>query len=245
MDDKLKQAVALGREHYEKREYDRAEAYLAKVAAAGLRFADIYNMMGVIHHDRGRLESARDAFKRALEINPNYTEAALNLAVTYNDLGQYELARQVYRSAVHRDARGQQEVDPFAKGKIANLHAELAHAYLEVDMFNEAIMEYRNAVRLCPHFADIRVKLAEVYRQTGDVTAARYELEEAVQMRPDYGPARVALGVLLLVTGHRADAIAVWREALRRDAHNKAAEMYLRMAESPPLLSEPPPGSAA
>src|SRR5512144_2061806 len=128
MDEQLKQAVALGREHYEKREYDKAERQLTKVIASGQRFADIHNMMGVIHHDRGRLEAARDSFKRALEINPSYTEAALNLAVTYNDLGDYELAQQVYRSAVHRDARGEQEVDPFAKGKIANLHAELAHA---------------------------------------------------------------------------------------------------------------------
>ena len=134
MDEKLKQAVALGREHYEKREYDKAQRYLAEVIAGGLRYADVYNMMGVIHHDGGRLDAARDAFARALDINPSYTEAALNLAVTFNDLGEYERAQQVYRGAVHRDARGRQEVDPFAKGKIANLHAEVARAYLEVHM---------------------------------------------------------------------------------------------------------------
>ena len=106
MDEQLKQAVALGREHYEKREYDKAERYLARVIASGTRYADIHNMMGVIHHDKGRLDAARDAFKRALEINPSYTEAALNLAVTYNDLGEYEFAQQVYRSAVQRDSRG-------------------------------------------------------------------------------------------------------------------------------------------
>ena len=241
MDETLKQAVALGREHYEKREYDKAERYLCTVIAAGHRYADIHNMMGVIHHDRGALEAARDAFKRALEINPSYTEAALNLAVTYNDLGQYELAQQVYRSAIHRDARGQHEIDPFAKGKIANLHAEVAHAYLEVDMPNEAIQEYRSAVRLCPQFADLRVKLAEVYRQTGDLISARQELEEAIRTRPDYGPARIALGVLMLVSGQRREAVSTWQEALRRDPQNKVAEMYLRMAQNPPVPTTPPP----
>ena len=234
MDEQLKQAIALGREHYEKREYDKAERHLRKVIASGLAFADIHNMIGVISHDRGKLDEARDAFKRALEINPRYTEAALNLAVTYNDLGDYELAQQVYRGAIQRDARGVQEVDPFAKGKIANLHAELAHAYLEVDMPNEAVQEYRSAIRLCPQFADIRVKLAEVYRQMGDLVAARYELEEAMRQRPDYGPSRAALGVLLLISGQRKEAMRVWEEALRRDPHNKAAEMYLRMAHNPP-----------
>ncbi|HMI92078.1 MAG TPA: tetratricopeptide repeat protein, partial [Polyangiales bacterium] len=158
MDDKLKQAIVLGREHFEKREYDRAERQLALVLASGHRFPDVHNMIGVIHHDRGRLDAARDSFKQALAINPNYTEAALNLAVTYNDLGEYQAAQDVYRNAVRRDLRGRQEVDPFAKGKIANLHADLARAYEEVGMPNEAVQEYRSAIRLCPHFADIRVR---------------------------------------------------------------------------------------
>jgi tetratricopeptide (TPR) repeat protein len=240
MDEQLKQAVALGREHYEKREYDKAERYLAKVIDSGTRYADIHNMMGVIRHDKGLLDAARDSFKRALEINPSYTEAALNLAVTYNDLGEYELAQQVYRSAVQRDAHGRHAVDPFAKGKIANLHADVAHAYLDIDLPNEAVQEYRSAIRLCPQFADIRVKLAETYRQMGDLAAARYELEETIRARADYVPARVALGVVMLISGQRAEAVRIWEDALKRDPKNKAAEMYLRMANSARLATDPP-----
>jgi tetratricopeptide (TPR) repeat protein len=240
MDENLKQAVALGREHYEKREYDKAERYFAEVIASGQRYADIYNMMGVIHHDAGRLEGARDSFARALDINPGYTEAALNLAVTLNDLGEYEKAQQVYRGAVHRDGRGRQDVDPFAKGKIANLHVEVARAYMQLTMHAEAVEEFRSALRLCPQFADIRLQLAELYREMGDLSGARYELEECIRIRPDFGHARVALGVLMLVGGQRQEAIKVWEEALRRDPQNKTAEMYLRIAHNPPAPSAPP-----
>jgi Tfp pilus assembly protein PilF len=197
-------------------------------------------MMGVIHHDRGRLDAAREAFQRALAINPSYTEAALNLAVTCNDMGDYQAAQDVYRTAVRRDGRGQQQVDPFAKGKIANLHAQIAGAYEEISMPNEAVAEYRSAIRLCPHFADIRVRLAELYRQMGDVVAARYELEEAVVARPDYVPARLALGVVWLVSGQRAKAVEVWQEALALDPGNKVAQMYLRMGQNPPVPTQPP-----
>jgi tetratricopeptide (TPR) repeat protein len=240
MDDQLKQAIALGREHYERREYDKAERHLSRVLERERGFADIHNMMGVIHHDKGQLDAARDAFKEALSINPNYTEAALNLAVTYNDLGDYEQARQVYQSVIHFDDSGHEEIDPFAKGKIANLHAELAQAYLEIGMANEAVQEYRNAIRLCPTFADLRVRLAEVYRQIGDSVAARFELSEAVRVRPDYGAARLSLGVLLLVSGQRDEAIGVWEELLQRDPHNKTAQMYLRMAKSQRSSSDAP-----
>jgi tetratricopeptide (TPR) repeat protein len=241
LDDKLKQAIALGREHYEKREYDKAEHYLLKVLAqGGNRFADVHNMMGVIHHDKGRLEEAREEFKRALDQNPKYTEASLNLAVTYNDLGEYDKAQQVYRGALARDTRGPDDIDGFAKGKIANLHAELAQAYLDVNMPNEAVQEFRDAIRLCPHFADLRVRLANVYRQINDLGAARYELEEAMRVRPLYNPARVAMGVLLLVTGQRQKALEQWEEALRIEPENKAAQMYLRMAAHPSAASDRP-----
>jgi Tfp pilus assembly protein PilF len=241
VDEKLKQAIALGREHYEKREYDKAEHFLLKVIAqGGNRFADVHNMMGVIHHDKGRLEEAREEFKRALDQNPNYTEAALNLAVTYNDLGEYEKAQHVYRGAMVRDSRGPDEVDGFAKGKIANLHAELAQAYLDVGMPNEAVQEYRDAIRLCPQFADLRVKLANVYRQMNDLVAARYELEEAIRVRPRFNPARIAMGVLLLVCGQRQKAIEQWEQVLNVEPENKTAQMYLRMARQPSTASDPP-----
>jgi Tfp pilus assembly protein PilF len=186
------------------------------------------------------LEEAREEFKRALEQNPNYTEAALNLAVTYNDLGEYEKAQQVYRGAMLRDTRGADDIDGFAKGKIANLHAELAQAYLDVGMPNEAVQEYRDAIRLCPQFADLRVKLANVYRQMNDLSAARYELEEALRVKPRFNPARVAMGVLLLISGQRHKALEQWEEALRIDPENKAAQMYLRMARHPSAASDPP-----
>ena len=56
MDERTKQLLSLGREHYEKREFDKAEHYLRNVLERDDtgRYADVFNMMGVIHHDRGR-----------------------------------------------------------------------------------------------------------------------------------------------------------------------------------------------
>ncbi|MDH5671380.1 MAG: tetratricopeptide repeat protein [Myxococcales bacterium] len=231
MSESVKQAIALGREHYEKREYEKAERYLAKVIAREQGYADIHNMMGVIQHDKGALQEARQSFEAALGINPKYTEAALNLSVTLNDLGLYEQAQGIYKSAIHFDASGSEEVDPYARGKIANLHAEVAQAYLEVGMVSEAIAELRNAIALCPTFADLRVRLAQAYQQIGDLVAARFELEEAIRVRPDYHSARNSLGILLLVSGQREQAISTWEQALERDPENRGARAYLRMVE--------------
>ncbi|GAB5545967.1 MAG: tetratricopeptide repeat protein [Sandaracinaceae bacterium] len=231
MDERTKQLLSLGREHYEKREFDKAEHYLRQVLERDeVKFADVYNMMGVIHHDRGRFEEAQGCFEESLKINPNYTEAALNLAVTYNDLGRYDEAKKIYKAALSRGEESPGQLDPFVKGKIANLHAEVAQAYVDAGMPADAMHELRKAILLCPTFADLRLRLANLYRQTGDLDAARFELEEAVNAKDGYVPAHVALGVVLLAQNKKDKAMERWRQALAIDPENKAAAMYLRMA---------------
>ena len=129
MDDHLKQLLLLGREHYQKREYDKAEYLLRQVVAKTDRYADVFDMLGVIAHSRGDFALAERYFEKAVGLNPNYTEAQLNLMVTYNDLGKYDAARQIYALIRNRGAGGAAQADPFAKGKIANMHAQTAQAY--------------------------------------------------------------------------------------------------------------------
>ena len=81
--DRVEQLIALGREHYNANEYERAEPFLAEAASARPSFPDLYNMLGVIYHAQGRFSDAEEAFENALRLNPRYTEAALNLSVTY------------------------------------------------------------------------------------------------------------------------------------------------------------------
>ncbi len=232
MDERTKQLLSLGREHYDKREFERAEHYLRQVLERDdARFADVYNMLGVIHHDRGRFEEAQGCFEESLSINPNYTEAALNLAVTYNDLGRYDEAKKIYKAALSRGEDAPGQLDPFIKGKIANLHAEVAQAYVDAGMLPDAMHELRKAILLCPTFSDLRLRLANLYRQQGDLDAARFELEEAVDARPAFVPAHIALGVVLLALGDKDKALVRWRRALEIDPENKAAAMYVRMTE--------------
>ena len=53
MDDHVKQLLLLGREHYQKREFDKAEYLLRQVVTETDRLADVFDMLGVIAHSRG------------------------------------------------------------------------------------------------------------------------------------------------------------------------------------------------
>ena len=160
-------------------------------------------MLGVIYHAQGRFSDAEEAFENALRLNPRYTEAALNLSVTYNDRGKYDRAREVYTKAVSASVGQPNALDRFARGKLANMHADLGAAYAGLAMFDEAVREYAKALDLCPDFADLRVRLGNVYRDMGMFHAAVAEFEHAKKLRPDFIPARIHLGVTLFSLGRK------------------------------------------
>jgi tetratricopeptide (TPR) repeat protein len=242
MDERIKQLLVLGREHYDKREFDKAEYVLREVLETTDRFADVYDMLGVICHARGDFVAAERYFSRAVALNPSYTEALLNLAVTYNDLGKYEQAREIYARVrkLGTSSAGHAQLDPFARGKIANMHAEVGQAYADAGLVHEAIEEYQKAIRLCPTFADLRTRLGSLYRDSGDLARAREQYLAAKEANPRYVPARVLLGVTLLSLGEPDSALEEWRQALAIDPENKSAKMYVRMVEAQRRSSMPP-----
>lgn len=229
MDDALKQLLTLGRGYFEKRQYVEAERYLSQVVERSQSFADVYNMLGVIYHDQGHFARAQRAFEAALRLNPAYTDAALNLAVIYNDMGKYREAKEVYQAAVSRQRTSPSRLDPFVKGKIANMYADIGAVFASCGMLAEAIVEYRRALELGPGFVDIRLKLGDSLRDVGDHKSALAEFEEIIRVNPNYVPGRVHYGVTLYSAGHRAEAIKVWEDVLTRNPGNKSAEMYLNL----------------
>jgi tetratricopeptide (TPR) repeat protein len=235
MDERTRENLTRGREHYAAREYGKAEPFLAEIVAeTKLEFADVFDMLGVIYHQQGRLNDAEAMFKRALKINPNYTEAALNLAVTCNDLGKYADAKEIYGRALMNSKSAPKQLDPYAKGKIANMHADVGSAYHDVGQYVDAVREYEKALALCPSFHDIRTRLGTTLREMGSLVAATREFERIRHDNPKYSPARVNLGLTYYTMGRRADALAEWQQILGLEPTNKSAAMYIAMVSQLP-----------
>ncbi len=231
MDKEMMRRLEKGREHYENREYDKAERYLLKVVASEDGFADVTNMLGVIYHDKGQVALAQEYFEKALRINPKYTEAALNLAVTYNEQGRYTQAKQIYTHVTSLNEGKAKDIESFARGKLANMHADLGLAYAELQLHDGAVEQYRKALELCPDFVDIRTRLGQILRDAGQLVAACAEFERVKVERPNYLPARISLGVTYFALNDKALAKNEWKSVLEIDPQNKTASMYLNMVE--------------
>ena len=242
MDDHDRQLLILGREHFQRSEFEKAEYLLRQVAAKADRYADVHHMLGVIAHNNGDFTRAETHFEKAVNLNPNYTEAQLSLMVTYNELGKYDAARRLYGQVRARTHAG--EADPFVKGKLANMHAELAQAYVDASMPGQGVAELQKAVHLSPEFVDLRVRLGILYRDMGELRLAREQLEAARELNPHYIQGRMSLGTLLLGAGEHEAARHEFEMVLKLDREHKTAHMYMRLLQSSLRSSQLPPKPA-
>ena len=169
-------------------------------------------------------------FQKALKINPNYTEALLNLTVLYNDLGKYEEAKKLY-SHLKKKSGKQHDIEPVLKGKLSNLHAEIGDIYRSISLYPFAICEYEKALELNPAYLDIRTKLGQALRENGDLTRSKNELEQVVKANTHFGPGKVQLGVTLYCVDKVGEARKLWKQVIDKNPENEFAKMYLKLSE--------------
>lgn len=224
----------LGKEAFEHQDFEKAEGYLSEVVQDGFEFADVYNMLGLIYHQQGKYEKAVRSFEKALDINPNYTDASMNLAVIHNDMGALEKAKAVYLDA---QARAQAKTSPkgldsFSLGKLSNLHKDIADVYLSFGMHEEAVEEYTKALKLNPDFVDIRTKLGIALRDSGRYKDALTHLKKATSERPDYIPALLALALCHFKMDDPKQAKDNLDTVMKLEPGNKIAALYLKMIGS-------------
>src|SRR5262249_42302722 len=62
--------------------------------------ADIHNHLGIAYSASGLIKEGIAEFKRALEINPRFVDALLNLAITLRDNGQTQEAKAKFAQAL-------------------------------------------------------------------------------------------------------------------------------------------------
>jgi tetratricopeptide (TPR) repeat protein len=226
----IRQLVQRGTAAFEAGEYAEAETLLLQVLDRNTAYANVYHMLGVIASFRGASDRAVDLFRQALAVNPQYSEAQLNLAITLADMGAYEAAAEEAGKLQAREPGDTDRPSPAILGKLANAHADLARKYHALGMYAEAVGEYDKALGLCPNFPDIHNRRAVSCRALRDYAGAKASLTRALEVNPRYVEAYVNLGQLHQQMGHLAEAIAAWERALELSPRHPLARIYLAQA---------------
>lgn len=158
------------------------------------------------------LEAARDHFQRALDLDPDYPLALVNLADTYRLLVQYgdltipraiELAEPLYRRAL--------ELVP----EMGELHAGLAGIYVMRREWDRAIASIEKGIELNPGYATAYHWYAMILGSMGRPDDALELLLKAAEMDPLSEVIRANLISYLRSNGRLSEAMQLANESVR------------------------------
>jgi tetratricopeptide (TPR) repeat protein len=171
---------------------------------------------------QGELESARQAYLRALELAPDHPEALSLLGTVWLQLGDARQAASCLERAAHKLRN-----DP---GVLGNL----AQAYFALGRYAEAAEAFRKAGRLDPSNVYFQMGIANALGMQGKPADAETRLRRLADRFPDVALVWLNLGNAVRDQGRVAEAEELYRRAIRLDSdlvdarNNLASALHAR-----------------
>ncbi len=116
--------------YFEEGFYDKVSPLLNSLVAQKINLPDVFHMLGTMYYEQGQFKASINSFKRALEIDPDFTDSSIGLSVVLNDLGKYEQASMIFKDAQERlkNQNTQSSASNLIQS-IATKHFELSELY--------------------------------------------------------------------------------------------------------------------
>ena len=183
--------------------YSGALALLWEAAGLAPRDADVQNRLGEALERIGALDAAVEAYRRALDVRPNFQKASNNLILVLVKAGRGTEAVERAQVLVRASPS-----DP-------DRHFTLALAQAEQNL-DEAIASFRRTLALAPRHTLARYNLALVLRRADRLSEALDELTKALAIEPR-PEVHYTIGIIHWHQGDTARAIEALRACVALD----------------------------
>ena len=113
----------------------------------------LLNINGACNQALGDLDSAVISYKKAIEINSDYSKAHYNLAGTLYELGKFNESIKSYELSL--------SIDP----DYAEAHNNLGNVFKDIGWLDESIISYKKAISIQPEYFEANYSLATVFQE--------------------------------------------------------------------------------
>jgi arylsulfatase A-like enzyme/tetratricopeptide (TPR) repeat protein len=175
---------------------------LLKVVSQDPNVLDAWVMLGNEYFRKREYTKAADNYKRALQINPGYNLAIVNLAGAYKAMGDYDAAVLGYERYL--------ETDP----KNAWIRYQLGELYVELGQLEKAERAFQQSLIDDTRVAIARNALAVIAIKRGDLAKAEEHIRAAIAQKPDVRLAHFNLALIAEQRGQRQTAIQEYQQEI-------------------------------
>ncbi len=165
-----------------KEAFPKARAAVERALNIDQNSAEAYTSLGLVRFQYERdWPGAENAFRKAIELNPNY-------ALAHHFYADYLKAMGRFDEALAEIGRAQ-ELDPLSLA----INTGVGHVLYLSRQYDRAIVQYRKALELDPSFVQAHLWFGRPYLQKGMYSEAITELRKAVELS---GRSIISLAVL-------------------------------------------------
>ncbi|MGB9808137.1 MAG: tetratricopeptide repeat protein [Thermosulfidibacteraceae bacterium] len=185
---------------------------------------ELYNYLGLSYMGIGSFDKALIAYKRAIELKPDYTEGYSNISACYIALGDYDKAIEYASKALSDDTYPKPEIP------LTNM----AQAYFGKGESEKAIELLNKAISLNPFYSVPYEILIKYYLEKDDYQRAKRYLNDAIDLEVESPGILFYRALFKLRDGDREEAKKLFKEISKNYTGTDwaaQAKVYLEVIE--------------
>jgi len=169
-----------------------AEEIYEKLVKKGACSHIAYGNLAAIYGLKGRKLEMIKLLRKALEIQPDYPDAHINLGTALKENGDLNGAIASFQQALN--------INP----NYPEAHNNLGNALKKQGDLNGAIASFQQALKLKPSYLEAHINLGNALHEQGDLIAGIECFENALKLKPSYPEAHWNLSLVQLLSGNYA-----------------------------------------
>jgi tetratricopeptide (TPR) repeat protein len=178
--------------------------------------------------DANDIERAIEAYKQAVDLNPDFGEAYFQLGISY---AIREKAEEMMPANEPMTEEESATPTPAPKKSKNKKEEAVVRTKKSEKAFENAVKVYKKFLAKNPKDAAAHYFIGRSYDKLDEDKDALKSLREAVKINPDNSEYQTELGKILMKLAQYDEAVRVLKKALELDANNILAEEMLEKAE--------------
>ncbi|MDR3556425.1 MAG: tetratricopeptide repeat protein [Syntrophobacteraceae bacterium] len=188
--------------------------------------------LGLAYNLRGFDAQALEHIQKALKIKPDYPEALNTLGYMYATRGQFDLAKEAFEKAMNNAF--------YQTPQMAALN--LGELYEKRGDSQMALVYYRKAVKLDPHYAQAWFRVGKMLEKSGNNEEAKQAYETALRESPEMAEAHLRMGIIAYNAGAVKEAAGAFSQVERLAPNSNLsteAQSYMEKINNPEPAATP------
>lgn len=163
----------------------------------------LFNISGACYNQIGPIESAVNAFQKAIAIKSDYAEAHYNLGVVFQRMSKNDNAFKCYEKSIA------------INHSYPQAHNNIGMIQLNQRQLNEAVKSFEWAVAYSPEYFEAHNNLGAAFQELMNYEKAKAQYEKAISINPNFAQALNNLGATYEIFGLKDKALENYNKAIK------------------------------